>query len=238
MTKREIIHLESVPSSMKSELAVMKTELEMRGRTTSRPGATLRALMIVAAVLLPSASARASIVRAASLAELTTVADRVVVGEVLSVRSDWNREHTRIFTFIEVQVAELWKGSPCQNGKLTIVQAGGSVGDLETRVHGQAEFSEGDRAVLFLRGRDDASTVLGLGQGVRPLAFDDKAKRWMVLGGERSAAVIKDAGGRLVPAGPEEPHTLEALRTEVKKLVKAASAKLTGPSAPGLPGPR
>jgi len=177
------------------------------------------ALALVIAAALPT-PVRASLATVLGLDQLTTLADRVIVGEVLSVKSRWDSGHTRIFTNIEVQVAETWKGAAAAGGKILIQQPGGQVGDIESRVYGLAEFHTGQRAVLFLKGAESASAVLGLGQGMRPLRFDEAARTWMVESADRRAAVRPDPNGHFVtsPADPVLP--LATLRAQILKLVQ------------------
>ena len=178
------------------------------------------AATLVAALSLVTFSARASLVLALDLAALTTRADQVVVGEVLSVRSDWDVAHKKIYSTIEVQVAETWKGQAPADGRVIIKQAGGTVGDIEMRVHGMPRFAAGDRAVLFLRGTVAQAAVVGLGQGMRPLRYDAEARRWMVDAGDRSAAVRLDGRGHTLPAPPEPALPLEHLRLQVRELAR------------------
>jgi hypothetical protein len=187
----------------------------MRRCTHLSLAATLAAL-----VLMDALPARASLVLALDLAELTTRADRVVVGEVLSVRSAWDRDRRHIFTTVEIQVAETWKGTPPADGRLKIVQAGGSVGDIEMRVHGMPSFTAGDRGVIFLRGTAAQTAVVGMGQGMRPLRYDAAVRRWLVDGGDRSAAVLLDGRGGTRPAPPEPTMPLADLRQKVRELLR------------------
>jgi hypothetical protein len=176
---------------------------------------------LVATVLatVPTAPARASLVMALDLAQLVGRADRVLVGEVLSVESAWDSDRRRIHTTAVIQVAEMLKGEAPANGRVVVVQPGGTVGDIEMRVHGMPRFVAGGRAVLFVRGALPAA-VVGMGQGLRPLRFDTAARRWMVEGGDRSAAVNVDAAGRFAAAGPEPALPLEELRRRVRALVR------------------
>jgi hypothetical protein len=171
--------------------------------------------------MLGAAPAAASIIETMDLDALTAAADRIVVGEVVSVTSAWDRARRQILSTIDVQVAELWKGRAPGAGRVRIVQLGGTVDGIEMKVHGLARFRAGERAVLFL---GDASTtssfVVGLGQGRRPLRFDAAARRWMADGGDRSAAVAFGPGGRLEHASPEAPLPLDELRTRVRRLVQ------------------
>jgi hypothetical protein len=185
-----------------------------------RPKLFSLAATLAVAFTLSTVPARASMVLALDLAALTSRAERVVVGEVLSVRSDWDAEHRKIYSTIEVQVAETWKGEAPRDGRVVIKQAGGTVGDIEMHVHGMPRFTAGDRAVLFLRGSMAQAAVVGLGQGMRPLRFDAQARRWMVEDGDRSAAVLLDGRGGTRPAPREPALPLESLRLKVRELAR------------------
>jgi hypothetical protein len=185
-----------------------------------------RSLLGVAALALIATGARparASMVLAMDLGALTQNADRNVVGEVTAVHSAWDKKHERILTTVEVKVSELWKGQMPTGGTLTIVQPGGVADGIEMRVHGMPQFVAGERAVLFLRGgaaTTPSHAVVGMGQGKRGLAFDAASKRWMVDGGDRSAAVKIDAQGRPQQALPELPQPLDELRKRIGTMVK------------------
>jgi hypothetical protein len=181
---------------------------------------TLFALLLLLG--LAPLPARASLVLAMDLGQLTAQSERIVVGEVTSVRSHWDARHEKILSTIEVKVAEAWKGAMPAQGRMTIVQPGGVADGIEMRVHGMPSFAPGERAVLFLRGgTTQAMSLVGMGQGKRGLSFDAASKRWMVDGGDRSAAVKIDARGRTQPAAPEPILPLEDLRRRVSTMVKA-----------------
>jgi hypothetical protein len=181
--------------------------------------ATLLGLGLLSTGARPAA---ASMVLAMDLQALTRDADRVVVGEVTKVSSAWDKKHERILTTVEVRVAEMWKGEMPSDGRVTIVQPGGVADGIEMRVHGMPAFVPGERAVLFLRGAAaQTAAVVGMGQGKRGVAFDPARKRWMVDGGDRSAAVNVDLQGRTHAAAPEVPLPLEELRKRVTTMVKA-----------------
>lgn len=136
-------------------------------------------LATLAALVAAPVGASASQVLALDIPDLTRAADQVVVAEVLSSTSAWDGERRRIVTTVELNVAEAWKGAVPGDGRLRIVQPGGTVDGVEMRVHGIPAFSAGERAVVFLRG-GKASTIVGLAQGKRPLRWSAAAKQWMV----------------------------------------------------------
>ena len=157
----------------------------------------------------------ASLVRALDLAELTRSAEQVVVADVVSVKAAWDSAHRNIYTTIDITVQESWKGTPPGDGRLTIRQPGGVVGDIEMTVLGMPSFSVGERALLFLRD----SHVCGMAQGKRRLRWEDSARRWLVDGADRSASVTIDARGKLQAARPDRSEDLDSLRDRVRSLV-------------------
>jgi hypothetical protein len=168
-----------------------------------------------------SGPALASLVMALDLPELATRADGIVVGEIVSVESRWNRRRDRILTHVEVQVAESWKGQHRVASRITVVQPGGSLDGLSLHVHGTPAFAPGERAVLFLRGQDPSSlATLGMAQGKRLMRWSADTKGWWVDPGDRSAAVLRDARGLLAPASPEPGMPLDELRRRVKAMVR------------------
>ena len=84
--------------------------------------------------------ARASLVLALDLPTLVTRADHVAVVEVASVKSDWDANHEQILSTIDLVVVESWKGGDAPASHITVVQPGGTVGDMTQIVHGMTRF--------------------------------------------------------------------------------------------------
>jgi hypothetical protein len=168
-------------------------------------------------LLIPSLAV-GSLIQAMDLAELTARADRIVVAQVVSTSSEWDSSGRNIHTRIEIKVEETWKGSVAVGQRMIIVQPGGSVGDIEMRVHGMPSFAPGEKAVLFLAGQG-APRVVGMSQGKRPLRWDGTVKRWVAEAAEYSAVVRRDSQGHLQPAPPEPALGLAELRQRVRALV-------------------
>jgi hypothetical protein len=210
--------MNSVKATMQTTAQAMKPARIQppRGQLKNQAGTAIALALLVVAQPAP-----ASLIAAMDLGQLTRDAGRVVVGEVLSMRSEWSKGRRFIYTTIELQLAEVWKGEMPRGGRLTVVQPGGSVGDIEMHVHGLRAFQTGQRAVLFLSPGDPAWTV-GLGQGHRPLRFDTLTRRWMVEPGDRSS-VWRDPGDRTVTVAPTPEDgrvPLEDLRRLVRALVR------------------
>ena len=180
---------------------------------------SLRSVALCLATLLVPSLAAGSLVQALDLSELTSRAERIVVAQVVSSKSDWDSSHRTIHTRIEIKVEEAWKGAVAPGERIVIVQPGGSVGNIEMRVHGMPGFAIGEKAVLFLAGQP-ATRVVGMSQGKRSVRWDGMAKHWVAEAAEHSAVVRRDSQGHLQPA-PSDPVTgLDEFRQRVRALVR------------------
>src|SRR4029079_17860668 len=108
------------------------------------------------------------------LPTMVSRAEHVAVVDVASVKADWDAQHEQILTTIDLVVVESWKGGDAPSSHLTVVQPGGTVGDLTQTIHGMTRFVPGERAVVFLAGRAERASVVGMAQGKR-LARRDTA---------------------------------------------------------------
>jgi hypothetical protein len=170
---------------------------------------------VAASVAAAIPVARASIVRAMDLADLTAAAERVVVADVAKVESQWDKDHRRIYTTVEIRVQESWKGTTPSDGTIVFHQPGGSVGEIEMSVVGMPRFSVGEKAVLFL----EHARVVGLAQGKRPLHWDAIQKRWFAEPADTTGTVTVDRQGRIRAAERNTSETLDSLRAKVRALL-------------------
>ncbi len=83
-----------------------------------------------------------------SIEELADQSALVLHGTVLS-RTCLRDPAGRIYTKIELVVAEVWKGNLSTN-RFTIVHGGGVLGEEKAVVSGQVEYDVGEEAVVFL----------------------------------------------------------------------------------------
>jgi len=115
------------------------------------------------AILLPGA-ATAVLFEPLSIEALAGKAEIVIQGTVRG-KTCQRDAAGRIFTRVEVEVTDLWKGAVA-GSPLVIVQGGGTVGPEESRPSGQVHYDVGEEVVCFLvrNGRGEAVTV-GLMQG-------------------------------------------------------------------------
>jgi hypothetical protein len=182
----------------------------------------LIAMLAPVAALAISAPAFASLILALDLPTLVTRSDQISVVDVVSTKAGWNAEHDRIVTTIDVTVVDCWKGAAAQGSHVQIVQPGGTVDELTMRVEGMPHFQRGERALLFLRGKAEHASVVGMAQGKRPVSR--QTGRWMVSAPDRSGADFV----RTTPASGSiftvRPRPLEDLRGEVRTLVGAGAS--------------
>jgi hypothetical protein len=159
--------------------------------------------------------------------ELSRRADAVLRGTVVRTESRWSGDRRRIFTEVEIRVAETIKGSP---GKTVVVrQPGGVVGKVAQRVDGVASFRQGEEVVVFLaRKPDDSFVIQGMGQG--------KFRVERSSDGRDAFAIREDVDAHLVePPGQDAaglargPRTLDELRAEIRS---ALAAQPTPPTPP------
>ncbi|MBI3071039.1 MAG: hypothetical protein HYY84_02825 [Deltaproteobacteria bacterium] len=106
---------------------------------------------VLLSIAFPPAPANATVIYARTLKEMAKRADAIVVGAVTTRASQYGRdEHgTRIYTFTRIAIERTLKGK--QLTDVVIRQWGGTVGGVTMKVPGNAEFTVGERVVLFLR---------------------------------------------------------------------------------------
>jgi hypothetical protein len=116
--------------------------------------------------LLLTAGAMATTVIPMSVEELTRSASHIVEARALSARSEWNPQHSLIYTYTTFQVTRGLKGAVAQT--ITVKQLGGSAGGYTQKVSGVHHAPPGEEALLFLRpseAGDGTYVVVGLAQG-------------------------------------------------------------------------
>jgi hypothetical protein len=175
-------------------------------------------LLLAGVAMVPgsASSSRASLLRAMGLGELVNAADIIVVGSVASVHAAWDVQHRRITSTIEIDIEESWKGPAAVSRRLSIVQPGGSVGDIEMTVQGMPSFSTGEKSVLFLQGQRRFH-VVGMGQGKRALLWNDPSKQWLAESPDTEGVVEVGPGAKLRQARRVGPIPLDDLREQVRR---------------------
>lgn len=153
-----------------------------------------------------------------SIPDLTAKSELIVHGTVLSKACQRDPEG-RIYTKVEVQVTEVWKGTATAN-PLTIVHGGGTLGQERVVVSGQVEYEVGEEVVAFLvRNARGEAVTLGLAQGKFRVWKDSTSGQVLVRNPFHGGPdLIKPS-----PTSPESDRprlTLHELKDRVKGEVK------------------
>ena len=82
---------------------------------------------------------------------LTAASDAVVHAQVVRRTGAWGKGGGQIFTTVVLHTLETWKGEPAS--EVSVLLAGGDVGQLSQTVQGSAQFQDGEEVVVFLRRR-------------------------------------------------------------------------------------
>ncbi len=113
----------------------------------------------------PPTHTNATVVIPVADTELAQQASDIVIGRITKMKSAWDKNHQQIFTKITLSVDEVLKGNISKR-RLTVTQMGGVVGDVQSWVDGNAEFTVGEKVLLFLsRTQNNSLRVLHLYQG-------------------------------------------------------------------------
>ncbi len=168
-------------------------------------------VVAIAAIAGVTRSANATVFVAPSDADLTRASDVILTGTVARIRSVVTADGESVRTFVTVNVADVLKGR-VRRRAVTIREPGGQVGALRQWIHGAAEFTVGERVLLFLQRRGDGTlgtTSLGLGKyriAGDTMGIAERTVDAQVIGGAardvRSLKAMAAAIRRAVSAGP------------------------------------
>jgi hypothetical protein len=75
-------------------------------------------------------------------------ADVIVIGKVVSQKSEWNSDKNRISTKVTIQVDEFLKGNNLQNN-LVVTHPGGEVGEVGELYSHMPKFTNDEEVLLF-----------------------------------------------------------------------------------------
>jgi len=187
----------------------------------------LRGGLAVALLSLAVAPAPATTLIRADLDHLVAGNATIVLGEVLDASSHWNDQRTFIFTEVRIAPLEVFKGK-LRNRALTVTLMGGTVGDLTTLIVGGAELIPGKSYVLFLNEEDlpgvkGARTVRDHSQGAFDIVLAKDGIR--AVSQANRQPLVPDAKGIVEPPGGLQGIPLDALRQEIRELVKDPQAQ-------------
>jgi hypothetical protein len=185
----------------------------------------IAAALLLTGVLVMARAGSASLILALDLPTMVARADRIAVVDVVSVKSAWNPQHQRILTTVDLAVVDSWKGTAAPATHVLVVQPGGTVDDITMTIAGMTHFAPGERALVFLRGRLDRASVVGMAQGKRAVRREPGTGRWMVSSPDRAGADFV----RATPSAGSAPvfeigdRPLPTVRAEIRALAAASS---------------
>src|SRR5438105_614935 len=150
-----------------------------------------------------------------SVEKLTNASTKVVVAEATDSWTEWNADHTLIFTITRFTVNQSLKGSADQT--VTVRQMGGRAEHFEQKVAGVRHWVSGDQAVLFLRPSevgDGTMAVTGLMQG--DFRVMETAGKVVVSNGVAGVHAF-DPSNKSISEYSGTQMTLDDLKSRVKK---------------------
>jgi len=173
----------------------------------------IRIPILLACLLLVTASSFATTVRKMDLPALVKTSESIVQGRVDQVYSQWDAERKLAFTYVSVTVDDPLKGD--RRRTVLIRQLGGKVGSLTMSVAGTPRFSVGDQVIVFLKNSNDgAFNVVGLNQGKYDIVED------FAVANVSGLTLIDPKTGQLSDAGFVEKAPLEAFKARIRELAR------------------
>ena len=192
-------------------------------RLVRKPLAQSLSLLIVMLFLVRFSSATTATLL--SDEQLITSSRVILLGEVKSVKAQWNLNHENIETYVKVEVSTLLKGN-IQGDDIVFRQLGGRVGDTSTVIFGAPEYKAGDRVLLFLdTARDGTLRIAHLFQGKYDVV-DDKSSGQQRVRRHVDDDLVNILGQR---EGPEitNDSSLSKITKKIKKILRTKAAEVS-----------
>ena len=125
--------------------------------------ALMRLAFVVACSLLSLCPLHSATLERLTLDDMILQSTEIVRGRVISSRSVMRGPV--VYTLVQVQVDESWKGS--RNGRVEVAIPGGTFGKLRQSFSGAPSLEQGPDYLLYLwTGRSGGTQVIGLSQGL------------------------------------------------------------------------
>ena len=178
-------------------------------------------LVLVWGCLSWTQPAQATVVMKLDRAQMTYMSSLVVHARVGTIRTVEERPGA-LSTLIELEVVEAFKGKLQPGTAVTLLQMGGTLGDLVQDVPGTSQFATGEEVVLFLSAFQNRFVQVGVGLG-----------RFLVKRTTQGAVALEEFGdvafaspgkdGVIRPGDPPMPARmpLATLAAEIRRLVRA-----------------
>lgn len=188
----------------------------MSTMTANNRSLSLFAAVAMAGALLVPVKASATVSEAVSFEEKVDNAAGIVLGKVVSSKSQMDPSGRWILTYSTIRVEKAMKGQAAT--EVTIVMPGGRVGTLNQSTIGVPAFHDGDERVVFLKDTKLGPTVLYFDQGAYDVVKDARGER-IVQPVETNAVHMDTQRGVAVAA--EEARTLPEFEKAVAAAIKS-----------------
>lgn len=143
-------------------------------RFISKPA--VQAFVLLLAVLFMAKTSAATTAVMLSDEQLISSSRVILLGDIQSVKAQWDLNHENINTYVKVKISQALKGQ-LQNDTIVFKQLGGTVGEDSTVIFGAPEYKSGQRVLLFLdTGQDGTLRVAHLFQGKYDVADNAKGQ--------------------------------------------------------------
>jgi hypothetical protein len=143
-------------------------------RFISKPAVQAFALLL--AVLFMAETSTATTAVMLSDEQLISSSRVILLGDIESVKAQWDLNHENINTYVKVKISQTLKGQ-LQNDTIVFKQLGGTVGEDSTVIFGAPEYKAGQRVLLFLdTAHDGTLRIAHLFQGKYDLRDDAKGQ--------------------------------------------------------------
>jgi hypothetical protein len=177
------------------------------------------------AFLLLSTAALATTVVPMSVERLTHASTHVLLATAQESWTQWNADHTMIFTLTKFKVSRALKGQA--SSEVVVKQMGGRAGAYEQKVAGVRHWQSGDEAMLFVHpstAGDGTLVVTGLMQGNFSVVPSTAGTEKMVSNGvvgveslDSQNGNVEHFSGAKMPLSRLESLVREATTREVAK---------------------
>ena len=180
-----------------------------------------RAMLTLASMLGLGAMAFATSVIPISIEELSRRASMIVEARAVSSWSEWNADHSMIFTFTRFEVSRGFKGGAAR--EVVVRQMGGQMGHTVQRVSGLHSWLPGDESMLFLRPSEAGGgvmSVVGLMQGDFRISRSSRGEAFATNGVPQVKIYSPEAAAASTAPGSGTEIPLEQLEARVRGAVK------------------
>jgi hypothetical protein len=159
----------------------------------------LPALAIVALLAAGASGVGASTFLNQSVGDLIRSSHGIVHAQVTDIRSEWNSDHTFIFSYVTLEVKRSLLGT--KHAYETVRVPGGVVDGYRVVMEGAPAFQVGDNVVVFLGAWDDGALMVeGYYQGLSKVDRD-AAGNEMLKGGSAHGLSMAQLAKQIAASG-------------------------------------